>query len=108
MICVEGVDLREFAKVAYDLSKPVGMGFTQDWEAALTDEDIDYLINERDKIVLSMDYVNGRACKIHVMRSEDDDKLYINESWFDHSDWELATLLTSIGVNLPAFLQTDD
>ena len=94
MIEVTGSKLTDIAKAAYDLSYPMGMGFLHYEEGSLTDEEAEYLITDGKNIPLSMDYVKGRACKLTVFK--DGDKLYIDESWYDHSDEQLQNLLSRI------------
>lgn len=103
MIDITGVDLKELAKAAYDLSRPQGMGFLHFEEGALTDEEAASLIQEGsrgDRFPLDMDYVKGRACKLHVIK--EGDKLYINDRWYDHSENDLIELLDRIGVSTDA------
>ena len=47
-------------------------------------------------IAINMDYVKGRACKMTVWR--ENDKLYICNDWYDHSDDDLKELLTRLGM----------
>lgn len=96
MIDITGADLVEVVKAAYDLSSPQGLGFLHHEEGSLTDEQAKSLINEDRFAVVGMDYVKGRACKFSVLKQ--DEKLYINNTWYDHSDDQLAALLDRIGV----------
>lgn len=96
--------LRDAVKLAFDLSAPQGLGFLHHREGGLEDEVVSEII-ERDKdgcVAASMDYVHGRSCKFHVYRGGDygnhDDKLYIQSSWYDHSDRDLEELLTGLGI----------
>lgn len=87
MIDITGASLTEVAKAAYSLSVPQGMGFIHAQPGPLSDGAAQALVNEyKDdkRIALSMDYVQGRACKLTVFR--DGDKLYIPNSWYDHSE----------------------
>ena len=49
-----------------------------------------------DRIAVEMDYVNGRACKMMVLKK--DDRLFILDSWYDHTEDELCELISSIGI----------
>lgn len=98
MIEITGCDLVKLAQEAYNLSKPQGMGFLHFEEGGLSDKDAAALITEDRPIgPLRMDYVKGRACKLTVFR--DGDKLYIPDSWYDHSQTHLETLLERIKTN---------
>jgi len=97
MIEITGADLKDVAKHVYDLSSPQGMGFLHYQEGGLADEDAEKLIDhDDDRCPLSMDYVHGRACKFTVF--QEDGKLFIRKSWFDHSESDLSELLKRIGV----------
>ncbi len=92
MIDITGTDLREFVKMVYKLSSPQGLGMLHYTEGPLTDEEVDAILSMDDHLYrLYMDYVNGRSCKMTVYKVND--KLFINDSWFDHSDEQLNILL---------------
>jgi len=61
-----------------------------------TAEQLVDLWREDDRLALSMDYVNGRACKMMVYRHGD--KLEIQDVWFDHSTAQLDELLRRCDV----------
>ena len=94
MIEVTGCDLVELAKAAYDLSVPQGLGFLHFEEGGLSDDEAKSLIKEDSLSPLSLDYVKGRACKLTVFK--DNDRLYINDKWFDHTEGQLAELVSRI------------
>ena len=96
MIDITGVNLIEFVKKVYELSVPVGMGFMHAEPGGLTSEEAAVYIDVDNRIVVSMDYVKGRQCKMTVF--EEDDKFVIRDQWFDHSDSALEQLLKSVGV----------
>lgn len=94
MINITGVDLVQFTKDVYELSRPQGMGFLHYREGGLSDEQAQAEIDRcegNDRIALSLDYVNGRACKMTVFRNADE--LTIQDKWFDHSEGDLEELL---------------
>lgn len=98
MIEITGVDLAHFVRAAYSPSRPQGLGFMHYQPGDLGDDVVKQILdNGRGNIAVSMDYVNGRACKMTVFR--DGERLFINNSWYDHSDGALADLLTSVGLN---------
>jgi hypothetical protein len=102
MIDVTGIDLVEFAKKVYELSVPQGMGFLHFNPAPLTDEEAKELVGnfENDRMfALNMDYVKGRACKMHIRR--DGDKLTISDTWYDHTDRIYQQLLGYFKVKKP-------
>ena len=97
LIDVTGADLTELVKSAYDLSKPQGMGFLHYRPEPLTDEQAQSLINNDDpRFPVSLDYVHGRAVKFNVQRI--DGKLYIRDSWYDHSPEQLSQLLERVNI----------
>jgi hypothetical protein len=101
MINITGVDLVKFAQKAYSLSVPQGMGFIHYTSDPLTDDEARGLIKDEgtcNRVVLDMDYVKGRACKITVFRTNG--RLLINDSWYDHTDWAFEGLLESFGFDL--------
>jgi hypothetical protein len=93
MIDITGVNLHKFVKEIYALSRPQGLGAFHFVEGPLSDEQANAIVaqyaNNRN-IAVSMDYVNGRACKMVVFRKKE--RLEIGDQWFDHSNadlWEL-------------------
>lgn len=92
MIDVSSADVKDLVRVAYDLSKPLGMGFLHAKPGGLTDEEVESLIDMNDKrCIVSMDYVHGRACKFTVF--VEDGKMYIHDKWYDHTNRDLEKLL---------------
>ncbi len=91
MIDVTDIDLKKLAKAAYSLSKPQGFGFIHYEEGTLSDNKAEELITDSKTVVLRMDYVKGRACKLTVFQKED--KRYINKLWYDHTEKDLTDLL---------------
>ena len=102
MIDVTGVDLKKLAKAAYALSIPRGRGFFQNFTSDLTEQQVTNLVDRfKDdlRIALSMDYVNGRGCKLTVFK--ENGKLLIEDKWFDHTTEDLQNLLKEVGINKP-------
>jgi hypothetical protein len=101
MIEITGVNLIDFAKRVYDLSRPQGLGFLHfkegDMDAATEQWLSERIASEKGRIALSMDYVSGRACKMTVFR-DDDGTLWIDDSWFDHGNHLLNELLKTFGL----------
>ena len=101
MIDVSGVNLEELINATYELSSPQGMGFLHAKVGGLDQSEVDEIV-ERGKadnrIVIDMDYVNGRACKMTVFKT-DEGSLFIRNKWFDHSDLSLTTLLERVGIS---------
>ena len=109
--CIEitGVDLKTFVKKVYELSSPQGMGMMHFTPEPMTDEMADKIISrghddcgfptrQSDDRPVNMDYVGGRACKMNVMKKED--KLWISNSWYDHTDAQLKQLLAACGIDV--------
>jgi hypothetical protein len=93
---ITGVDLAKFAQKAYELSVPKGMGFLHFREGGLSDSDAKMLVRDEGRIALNMDYVHGRGCKMTVIR--EDEKLYIDDRWYDHTDEDLEDLLSAFSI----------
>jgi hypothetical protein len=95
---ITGVDLADLAKAAYRFSRPQGMGFLHYTDGDLSDEDARTIVDREradGRVALSMDYVNGRACKMVVWRING--QLFIMDKWFDHSPEDLTDLLAVVG-----------
>lgn len=97
MINISKVDIKEFVRRVYDLSVPQGMGFMQAKPGQLSDKDVEEILSEgSEAFPVSMDYVNGRACKMRVKKTVEG--LTINDSWYDHTDEQLKQLLAHFGI----------
>ena len=97
MIDITGVDLIAFVKGVYGLSRPQGLGFLHFEDGGLSDEEAQNIVRVDDpRMPVHMDYVKGRACKMRVYK--EGDKLYIYDSWHDHSPDQLRALLEGLGV----------
>lgn len=97
---VTGIPLEHLAKAAYSRSRPQGLGFMHFQEGDLTDEEIAKIIDRyknHKHMAVSMDYVKGRSCKFHVRR--EGERLFIGNTWYDHSTSQLETLLSSVGLS---------
>lgn len=102
MIEVTGCNLRTLVQNAYAPSRQQGLGVFDPAgrSGGLSDDDAQKIIDQsRDDrlMAVSVDYVNGRSIKLRVRR--DGDRLFINNSWYDHSDSQLAALLNSVGID---------
>jgi len=94
---ITGVDLKEFAKAVYDLSRPQGLGMLHFTPTPLSDDEAASLVKPSGNgIRLSMDYVRGRSCKMHVR--EKDGKLFISNPWYDHTNGDLISLLQKFDI----------
>ena len=98
MIDVTGINMVEFVQKVYELSRPIGMGFLHHRPCGLSDDDAKAFILKDGSV--SLDYVKGRSCKMHV-RCEDG-KMSIGDGWFDHTDAQLAELLAHFKLSPPA------
>ena len=97
----ESINLVELVKKVYNLSQPQGMGFMHFTPAPLSEDEAKKYIDLSSSFpsVINMDYVHGRACKFHVTRR--DGKLFIPDSWYDHTDEQYKKLLYSFGIAIP-------
>ncbi len=98
MIEITGTDLITFVQKVYELSVPQGMGILHFTPQPLSTEDAVNLVDmwEKDnRFAVCMDYVSGRSCKMNVFRDEDN-KLWIRDDWYDHTNSQLKELLIKI------------
>jgi hypothetical protein len=95
-IDVSKLDLIEIVKAAYDLSRPVGLGYLHYDPEPLINEEAADLINLESKKVVALDYVRGRAVKFRVFK--ENNKLYIKDTWYDHTKQDLEELLRRAGL----------
>jgi len=94
---VTGIDLVKFAQKVYELSVPQGMGFLHYTPEPLDESEAKQLVRPDDRYtVLNMDYVRGRACKMHVYVNGG--KWFIDDSWYDHTDRVYEKLLSEFGI----------
>ena len=99
-IDVTGVDLIKLVQEAYNLSAPQGLGFLHFTADPIFDKEAQLLIDATANdlgIAFSLDYVKGRACKLTVFKK--DSKLWIINSWYDHTDAMLELLLERVGID---------
>lgn len=99
MITIPQDKLPALVRTVYDMSRPVGLGFLHAKDGSLTEAEVDVIIQPTGRIAASMDYVNGRQCKMTVFRA-DDGTLSINDYWHDHSDSQLQQLLDVLGIEV--------
>ncbi len=103
-IDLTGVDLIALAKLAYNLSQPMGLGVHQYFDGDLSDDQAKALVDRENgwkyfnHVALGLDYVNGRSVKLHVLRNESGQQ-WIHPYWYDHTDDELRQLLAALGVD---------
>lgn len=98
---VTHLDLPTLVQRAFDLSRAQGMGWLHYRPAdRMTREQAEHFI-ARDaddaRFAVQLDYVDGRAVKFKVWRASDDrTRLFIEPSWYDHTDEQRAALLAPI------------
>ena len=100
MIDVSASTPLELVKAAYALSRPQGLGVIHAVDGPLSEADAQAILDEQPpggRLVASMDYVHGRACKFTIYRH--DEKMWIRGRWFDHSNHRLAQLLEICGID---------
>lgn len=99
---ITGIDLVKFTKKVYELSSPQGLGFLHFVDNQLETKEAQDIINvfkKNTRLALSLDYVQGRACKMDVFKEKD--KLFITMPWYDHTDEQLKELLKIFDIELP-------
>lgn len=99
----ENIDMIALIKKVYELSVPLGMGFLHFMSAPMTDEHAKEILSCQSEgfsgCILSLDYIQGRSCKFHVYKEKDG--LYINDSWYDHTDAQFNELLKTFNIEAP-------
>ena len=100
MIDLTGVDLVKFAQKAYDLSVPQGLGLLHFEDGGLSEAEAKEITKHtRGDVVLDMDYVKGRACKMTVFSENDEKKgLFMHDAWYDHTNDQLKELLSAFDI----------
>lgn len=99
-IDISNVDLVKFVQKVYELSIPVGFGILHYTPQPLSEQEAKTMINLSGPTAVNMDYVKGRGCKM-VVRREEDGKLSIANTWYDHTNTQLKELLKFCGVESP-------
>jgi hypothetical protein len=104
MIDITGVDLVKFVQKVYELSVPQGLGFLHATSGGMDISEAQEIVNEGSRnrysdIVLDLDYVHGRACKMTVWVNHS--RLIIRKPWYDHSNEKLRQLLEAVGIKAP-------
>lgn len=92
-IDLTGVDLVKLIQAAYNLSAPQGLGLMQFTAAPLTEDEAKRFIRQNGGV--DADYINGRAVKLTVF--SDNGRLWMRDSWYDHTDVQLRQLLAAVG-----------
>lgn len=102
-----GCSRLDLVKWAYELSAPKGLGFLAHESGPLPEVDALEIIGrypDDHSVVLSMDYVKGRAVKFNLMRRDiysaeflpDGVEWYAMANWFDHSDEAMEALYEEV------------
>lgn len=99
-IDITGVDLVAFVRAVYERSVPQGMGILHYQPGPLPEDVAAELVHKEGPIAVSLDYVQGRACKMVVWR--EGERLLVAPRWFDHSDSNFDALLAEFGIKRPA------
>ena len=106
----KGVNLNKFVCDVYDLSAPVNMGQLHYNPAPMAEDEAKQIIDREARnssnVVVSMDYVNGRQCKMTVW-VHNDGTYYIRDKWMDHLNEEFFRLLQRAKVKDTKIKGTD-
>ena len=92
---ITGCNLIQFVKDVYNLSEVKGIGIVNKGTPPLSTRDSGNLIRVNTEKPVVMEVVNGKACYMTVYMSVDN-RLFIQNSWFDHSPEDLKMLLNRI------------
>jgi hypothetical protein len=99
MIKVDKLDMVKFVRDVYALSSPQGLGFFHFKDGDLSEQEAKEMVDnysEDKRIAISLDYINGRSCKMTIFRSETGYDL--PDSWYDHSESQYNELLKRHGI----------
>ena len=120
VIDMTGVDRRELAAKAYEVSKPQGMGILHFTPGPLDTGTLNEISTDEwssvwgKNMFLKLDYVKGRALKVDVVRTEHDKtnlpeecKLWMHADWYDHSPSQTLELLDSLFPEYANMLQME-
>ena len=93
---ITGVMLPEFVKEVYNRSGAQGLGVLHYTTDELSNDEVNKILDATrfGSVVLSLDYIKGRACKMTVFKK--DDALYVNYPWFDHTHEDFVGLLKTV------------
>jgi len=105
MLEITGVNLVKFVQEVYNLSEPVGMGFLHFKPEPLPENEASKLIRSDTGIAVTMDYVHGRCCKMHVYRAMGG-RLFVDDRWYDHGEWAQEELFNRCGIT-PVFIERE-
>jgi hypothetical protein len=92
LTAVNSVDI---VKAVYRNSRAQGMGFLHFTEGELSDDEAQQCISQDGTI--SMDYVRGRSCKVHL-RYDNNGRRMFTAPWFDHTDEQVKAMLADLGI----------
>ena len=116
MVPITGYDWEQFIQDCYAMSVPVGLGHLHHKPGPLDDATLSDIVRYgtphgqhtgSNHMAMRMDYVQGRAVKMNVYMHDDEPLpgedtthtgYYIDNSWHDHSDEQLAILLNRHGT----------
>ncbi len=100
MIEIKEDQIKKAVSAAYDLSRPVGLGFLHAISGPLPEDELNELTKFDGSNCICLDYVHGRAVKFNIIRKtiEGETKYFISGKWFDHTEKDLNTLLDLIGA----------
>lgn len=101
---ITGCDLAQLMIDVYATSKPQGLGALHFNPEPMTREQAETWIAEQkhygEKSPLTLDYVQGRACKFHVFTAIDDaTRWFIQPSWYDHNPLQLLNIVLKHAPN---------
>ncbi len=104
MIDVTEIDMVAFAKAAYALSVPQGLGFFDSEAGSISDEEAQSCIHDGELI---MDHVLGRSIKMQLVFTGrklvdgklTDGTLTAPNPWYDHTDEKYDELLSQFNIS---------
>lgn len=91
---------------AYNLSRPQGLGFMHYTPEPMTLEEAQQVVDAggtsfgHTKVGVSLDYVNGRAVKLHIREDVEGYFLEDDGTWFDHGPTLWAELKRLIATDI--------
>ena len=89
LIDITGLDKAELLAALFNASRPLGMGFLQPHEEAMSTEEAANLLKGADYF----DYVRGRVLKVHLGKDKFDPALYNRDNGLDAAEKIVAELI---------------
>ena len=98
LIEIDPTKIVELIQFAYVRSRPQGMGLFHFMNEPMSKEQASEIISIWHPKDIYMDYIRGRAVKLTIMRTENN-QYWINPFWFDHTIREFYELVEKFALD---------